>query len=171
MAYTIGYGSSADAGRLQEIERVGGARFRAVGMAEIADHEPTSTEELMEFAELGRLLVARDASASIAAFLIWSPKDGAAYIEEVASDPSHAGQRLGAKLIDRLQDDVQGRCARITLATFRDVPCNAPYYARLGFVECAAAALGPDHEAAWHEQAEFLDMSRRIFMSRVVAPR
>ena len=166
--YTIEYGSAAEVGRLQDIERAAGARFRAIGMAEIAEHEPTAAEELELYAAGRRLLVARDATNRIAAFLVWSPKDGKAYIEEVASDPSDAGRGLGALLIGRLQDEVQGRYTHITLATFRDVPWNAPYYARLGFVECAVQSLGSDHEAAWQDQAELLDMSRRLFMARKV---
>lgn len=169
--YTIEHGSAVDIAWLQDVERAAGARFRSVGMAEVADHEPTAAEDLATYAAQKQLLVARDSHNRIAAFLIWSRKDGCAYIEEVASDPRDAGHRLGAKLIDRLQVEVQGRLPRITLATFRDVPWNAPYYARLGFVACDASELGPDHKAAWHDQAEFLDMSRRVFMTREVVPR
>jgi hypothetical protein len=32
----------------------------------------------------------------------------------------------------------------LTLTTFRDVPWNAPYYARLGFVMLGPAELGPE---------------------------
>lgn len=171
MVYTIEHGSAADAARLRQIERVGGARFREIGMGDIADNDPTPAEILEDRALNNRLLVVRDEAGLAAGFLIWSPKDAAAYIEEVAVHPDHAGQKLAARLIDRLCDEICGRIANISLATFRDVPWNAPYYARLGFVECERATLGPDHEEAWRAQADFLDMSRRLFMCRPVGDR
>jgi GNAT superfamily N-acetyltransferase len=165
VAYTIDVGSPADAGRLRQIERAAGARFRAIGMADIADNEPTPISILEDRAVRRQLLVARDATGAVAGFLIWSPKDGIAYIEEVSVDPVHAGHKLGARMIDRLCADIRTRFDRVSLATFRDVPWNAPYYAKLGFEE-AHASPGPDHDENWRQQAAHLDMSRRLFMTR-----
>ena len=165
MTYTIELGSPAQAGRLREIERVAGARFREIGMGEIAGGEPTPAFILEDRAECRQLLLACDAHSAIAGFLIWSPKDGLAYIEEVSVDPAHAGHKLAARMIDRLCADVRGRFPRVSLATFRDVPWNAPYYAKLGFTEMQVSP-GPDHDETWRRQAESLDMSRRLFMVR-----
>lgn len=166
VAYRVELGSAADAARLRQIERIAGARFREIGMADIADGEPTPLEILEDRALNRRLFVARDDTDVAVGFLIWSPKDAAAYIEEVSVHPDHAGRKLAARLIDRLCDDVRDRFDTVSLATFRDVPWNAPYYARLGFVERDRALLGPEHEEAWRRQADFLDMSRRLFMCR-----
>jgi len=165
VAYTIEYGCPAHAGRLREIERAAGARFQDIGMGAIADNEPTPASILEDRAALRQLLIARDDKGGIAGFLIWSPKDGLAYIEEVSVDPAHAGHRLAARMIDRLCADIRARFDRVSLATFRDVPWNAPYYAKLGFAE-AQTNLGPDHDETWRRQAMNLDMSRRLFMMR-----
>jgi GNAT superfamily N-acetyltransferase len=167
--YRIERGAPAHAPRLQAIERASGARFRDIGMADIAEHEPTPASLLEDRARSGSLYVALDAGAVPVGFLIWSPKDGFAYIEEVSVHPNHAGHRLAARLIDFLAEDVRGRFPAVTLTTFRDVAWNGPYYAKLGFKEFPRDQAGPEHAQSWRDQAEDgLDMSRRLFMSRPV---
>jgi GNAT superfamily N-acetyltransferase len=171
-AYRIERGTAAQARHLQAIERAAGARFRAVGMDDIAEGEPTPMSILEDRADEGRLYVALDEGGTPAGFLIWSPKDGSAYIEEVSAHPDHAGHRLAARMIDRLAEEVDGRHEALTLATFREVPWNAPYYARLGFAEFPLDDAGPQHARAWRQQVENgLDMSRRLFMIRRVQRR
>lgn len=168
--YRIERGAEGHVPRLREIERVAGARFRTIGMDDIADGDPTPADILEDRARGGRLYVALDDTATAAGFLIWSPKDGRAYIEEVSVHPEHAGHRLASRLIDRLGEDARGRFPALTLATFRDVPWNAPYYAKLGFVELPRSEAGPAHEDSWRRQAENgLDMTRRLFMIRALA--
>lgn len=169
MAYRVERGRASQAAQLQQIELVAGARFREIGMADVADHEPTPKAIFEDRAEVGQLLVACDDTGEIAGFLIWSPKDGMAYIEEVAVHTAHGGRRVGAQLIDRLAQDARGRFPAITLTTFRDVPWNGPYYAKLGFKEFPRDQAGPDHAQSWQDQADVgLDMSRRLFMSRAL---
>jgi ribosomal protein S18 acetylase RimI-like enzyme len=168
-AYVIERGVAAQVARLREIERAAGARFRAIGMEDIADGDVTPASILEARAESSQLYVARDPTGAVAGFLIWSAKDGLAYIEEVSVHPDHAGHRLAARMIDELAQDVKGRHSALTLATFRDVDWNAPYYARLGFVELPRKDIGPQHQISWKEQAKHgLDMTRRLFMIREV---
>ena len=167
MTYRIERGTAAQAGRLREIEVAAGTLFRSIGMEDVAEGDATPAAILEARADLGRLYVALDESSSPAGFLIWSPKDGLAYIEETSVHPDHAGHRLAARLIDRLAEDARGKHAAITLATFRDVPWNAPYYARLGFTELPRERVGPEHQLSWKHQAENgLDMTQRLFMIR-----
>jgi len=57
--------------------------------------------------------------------------------------------------------------AAVTLSTFRSVPWNAAYYARLGFRELGAGELTPGLQAVLREEAEFgLDMTDRVCMRR-----
>lgn len=166
-AYRIEPGRASDAARLREIERAAGDRFRAIGMEEIAEGDVTPASILENRADAGHLYVACAGDDMIAGFLMWSAKDGLAYIEEVSVHPAHAGHRLAARMIDRLAEDVRGRHAALTLATFRDVEWNAPYYARLGFEELPLDRVGPQHQVSWKQQAKNgLDMTRRLFMIR-----
>lgn len=59
----------------------------------------------------------------------------------------------------------------MTLTTFRDVPWNAPFYARAGFRELAAAELSPElAELVREEAARGLDPERRVVMRCPLAP-
>ena len=56
---------------------------------------------------------------------------------------------------------------QIQLSTFRHIPWNAPFYARLGFRELADSELGPDLLAERRHEADAgLDMTKRVFMRR-----
>jgi hypothetical protein len=58
----------------------------------------------------------------------------------------------------------------LTLSTFRAVPWNGPYYARLGFVELRTEELTPGLTEILAEETAFgLDPAERIFMRRPVA--
>ena len=58
----------------------------------------------------------------------------------------------------------------LTLSTFRSVPWNAPYYARLGFSELPATEMTPGLiEILAAETAFGLDPAERVFMRRTVA--
>lgn len=167
--YSIELGRAEHARELQAIERAAGARFASIDMADVARGEPTPTTILEDRARSSQLYIAVARDRGLAGFLIWSPKDGRAYIEEVSVHPDHAGHRLAARMIDRLAAHVRGKLAALSLATFRDVPWNAPYYAKLGFVELPREGAGPAHEQSWRRQAEDgLDMTRRLFMTRAL---
>jgi hypothetical protein len=70
-------------------------------------------------------------------------------------------RRLGAALIAALEP----AWSALLLSTFRDVPWNAPYYARLGFR--VVEPLTPALEVIRAEHlARGLDESRRVFMRK-----
>lgn len=167
-AYTIERGHLSHLRQIPPLEREAGARFKQIGMDDVAAGEVTPLSILEERVARGSLYVALASNGGVAGFLIWSPKDGRAYIEEVSVHPDHAGHRLAARLIEQLAADVHGSHAALSLTTFRDVPWNAPYYAKLGFRELARENAGPEHEESWRHQAEHLDMSRRLFMTKSI---
>jgi ribosomal protein S18 acetylase RimI-like enzyme len=133
---------------LRKIERDAGRAFATIGMPEIAAHEPLSVTELESFVRAGHAWVAVDASGHPIGYILSDVVDGCAHIEQVSVAPAHARRGIGTALINRLDADAaaENRPA-LTLTTFRDVPWNAPYYARLGFVVLGTAAQGPELRA------------------------
>jgi hypothetical protein len=89
-----------------------------------------------------------DASDHPVGYLLSDVVDGCAHIEQVSVALALARGGVGAALIDRVDADAtaENRPA-LTLTTFRDVPWNAPYYARLGFVVLGPAEQGPELRA------------------------
>ncbi|MFJ2739779.1 GNAT family N-acetyltransferase [Streptomyces sp. NPDC087440] len=129
---TIRRARPAELPLLQDIERAAGAPFRELGMAEIADDDPPPLDLLDCYQHEGRAWVFEDAAGLPGAYLIWQEIDGAAHIDQVSVHPRMARRGAGRALIAHLARE-SGYDA-LTLTTFVEVPWNAPYYARLGFV-------------------------------------
>ena len=98
-------------------------------MVELAEDEPTAAEILVHRISTGGLLVASDEAGSPVAFVMFREVDGCAYIEQTDVLPSHAGKRIGAALIDEVEERArEASWPALLLSTFKDVPWNAPYY-------------------------------------------
>jgi GNAT superfamily N-acetyltransferase len=66
-------------------------------------------------------------------------KNNAAHLEQLSVQPDHAGHGIGRALLRAACDWARAQgYTDLTLATYRDVPWNGPFYASEGFVE-----LGP----------------------------
>ena len=93
-----------------------------------------------------------------------------AHIDQVSVISAHARRGLGATLIENLAATArtEGRPA-LTLTTFRDVPWNAPYYQRLGFVIVDPAEQEPQLAAlVSRESATIPSDAPRVAMRRSV---
>lgn len=153
---------------LPEIEKRSGRLFREIGMDAVADDDPPSDEEFLSFHDSGLLWVIAEKSAQPAGFLAAKILDGCAYLHQISVDPEFQGGGLGRRLIEEFCTWAKGRgYPLVTLSTFRNVPWNGPYYARLGFKEAASKDLGPQHHLVQqHEQEDGLDVTQRCFMKR-----
>lgn len=151
---------------LRRIERAAGAAFAVVGLPEVAADEPRPLVHLEAFRVAGRAWVATDAADRPVAYLVARVVDGRAHLEQVSVDPVHRGAGLGAALVEHVATwaRADGR-AELSLTTFRDVPWNAPYYARLGFAELHA--FGPELAAiVAAERRELPPRAARVAMVR-----
>jgi GNAT superfamily N-acetyltransferase len=77
-------------------------------------------------------------------FVMFRPVEDRAYVEQLDVLPAFAGRRIGAALLDAVAERARAAGLEgLSLSTFREVPWNAPYYRRLGFVDVPDAALTP----------------------------
>jgi GNAT superfamily N-acetyltransferase len=91
--------------------------------------------------EQGLALVAESASVPVA-FILVVPKDGAAHILEIAVAQAQQGRGCGRELISLAEAwAAKAGFSEMTLTTFRDVPWNAPFYAKSGY---HVFEVGPD---------------------------
>lgn len=147
---------------LMDIEHAAAEQFRSIGIPAIADLGPFNDEELAGFVNAGLAWVASDDSDVPVGFLVAEVVDGCLYIAEVNVHPRAARQGLGRQLIDHA---ASGEYAALVLTTFRDVPWNAPYYRRLGFVVLADDEVTPGLRAIREYQATIgLDRWPRVCM-------
>jgi len=158
-----------DAGRLQAIQLAAGNAFRDIGMPAAADTFPLPPESLSGYRRAGRAWVAADEHDEPVGFVVADVVDGRAHIEQVSVHPAHAGQRIGAMLLDYVADWAAGQdISAMTLITFRGVPWNAPYYERLGFRELAEAEVTPGLAALNADQGG--NSAARVCMLRELPP-
>jgi GNAT superfamily N-acetyltransferase len=154
-----------DVGRLQAIQLAAGNAFRDVGMPAVAESPPLPAESLSGYRRAGRAWVAADEYDDPVGFVVADVVDGRVHIEQVSVHPAHAGQRIGAMLLDYVAAWAEGQdLTGMTLITFRGVPWNAPYYERLGFRELADAEVSPGLAAL--KAAEGGNLSARVCMLR-----
>ena len=153
---------------LREIERDAGRAFASIGMPEIAADEPLSVTELECFVRAGHAWVVADASDHPVGYLLSDVVDGCAHIQQVSVARAFARRGVGAALIDHLDADAAARnLPAMTLTTFRDVPWNAPYYARLGFVVLHPAEHGRELRALIERETSSIPGSAsRVAMRR-----
>lgn len=147
--------------RLQEIERVAGKAFAAVGLEFVAEDEPFSVAELSDLLAHDGLWVYGDPAM---AYIATVPVDGLLHIEQVSVDPAYARRGIGRALIDH----AAGRAGTaVTLTAYTDVPWNGPYYERLGFRPLADSELTEGlRRIRAHETAHGLDIRPRQAMRR-----
>ncbi|WP_431695857.1 GNAT family N-acetyltransferase [Kocuria rhizophila] len=137
---------------LPAIEAAAGEAFRSIGMPEVADDPLPDVQRLKRHASAGRAWVAT-VDNQVVAYALAVLRDGSAHLEQVSVHPDHAGQRIGANLIDAVTSWARDRGdERLTLTTFADVPWNAPYYRKLGFRALPDDALGPQLAAELSEE-------------------
>ena len=129
---------------VQEIERRAATRLATVGLPAAAELPIHPLDALQADLERGRLLVATDDHDRPVGFAVFALHDDEAHLEELDVVPEHAGHGLGRRLIQAVVAQTQeAGLSRLVLTTFRDVPFNAPFYARLGFEVVDEPHLSP----------------------------
>jgi GNAT superfamily N-acetyltransferase len=157
---------------LRSIERNAGRAFAAIGMEAIAVDEPRTAAALEAFREAGHAWVAVDDTDSPIAYLLSAIVDDRAHIEQVSVAPDHSRRGIGALLIEHLATAAraEGR-GSLTLTAFRDVPWNAPYYQRLGFVIVEPPDQRPQLAAlVARERSSIPGHASRVAMRRNLTP-
>lgn len=126
----------ADIEAMRRIERRAAALFAAT-----PGYEFCVTAALRDEAEhqhvlaVGRTFLALAEDGAPAGFAMLQPLDGEAHLVEIDVDPDYQRRGLARRLIEEACAWAVSRSLRaMTLTTYRDIPWNAPYYARLGFV-------------------------------------
>ena len=153
---------------LPAIQLAAGAAFRDIGMAAIADSAPLSASALTAYQRAGHAWVAVTADDVPGGFIVVDLIDGRAHIEQLSVHPDHARRGVGRLLINHVDRWAAGQdIDALTLATFRAVPWNGPYYARLGFRDMAPAEITAGLAALLNEEAAHgIDPAARVCMCR-----
>lgn len=133
----------ADAKLLPAIETSAAQAFRVIeDLAWLADSPPIPVERHRQLIALSTCWVAVDGENRPQGFLSAERYGRDLHIHELSVMQSLQGQGTGRLLIEAAKDYARSsRLAFVTLTTFKNVPWNAPFYARAGFQIKATADL------------------------------
>lgn len=130
--------------------------------------ETTSPEALTRAQRDGHLWVVLADDAPVGFAHVEAIEPEAVHLEEIDVHPEHGRRGLGTTLVLHVcRWAVLNGFESITLTTFRDVPWNMPFYARLGFDVIPDQELSSALRAVVEdEHRRGLDLSRRVVMRR-----
>jgi GNAT superfamily N-acetyltransferase len=136
-------------------------------------NEATDCDTLADAASQGRLWVALAGDVPVGFALVEMLADDLPYLDEVDVEPSHGRRGLGSALVRTVCEwATTSGFSMVTLTTFRAVPWNLPFYARLGFVEIPSDKLRPELVAVVADEATrgLTPETRAVMAYRCVSP-
>ncbi|QXZ17089.1 GNAT family N-acetyltransferase [Pseudomonas sp. AO-1] len=145
MSFVVRRARQNDAAALPAIERSAAELFRTdPTLAWLADTDVASAAQHRQFIDHAHVWVAENTSAQLAGFIRALDVGNQLHIEELSVGLVFQGQGVGRQLLLAAIEHARREQMRaVTLTTFRDVPWNARFYQRMGFVEVAPG----EHEA------------------------
>ncbi len=164
--YRIRAARLADVPSLAAIERAAAAQFRTLGFEGDFLDETEDPAALADAIREGRLWVAERDGAPVGFAIGYVLDGGEAWLDEIDVHPDHGRRGIGRALVETVIGWARGLGApSLGLTTFRDVPWNAPFYAKVGFREepasdCSAAV----REILADEAARGLPAEKRLAM-------
>lgn len=154
--------------RLQGIEARAARLFPASHLPEALRGGVTPLGDLRAGARAGWLRVARIPAGDPVGFALAEPAGAALHLLEMDVEPEHGGRGIGRALLRAVVADACAAGFRaVTLTTFRDLPWNAPFYAREGFEVLEGDALAPRLRRLLEAEARLgVDSTLRVAMER-----
>ena len=135
--------TAADVSRLPDVERSSASAFLTQpDLAWIAEDRVLSEAQHLGFIATGMHWVAVDAEDGPVGFLAAERFGAELHIWELSVRRERQGRGIGRRLLAEACAAAEGMgLAVATLTTFRDVPWNAPFYAKVGFTLVEDEAL------------------------------
>ena len=165
--YRIALARASDLPQLAAIE-LSAATLLAGHAPESVLTETTSHDVFTAAQRAGHLWVALSGDAPVGFAHVVVLEPAVAHLEEIDVLPEHGRRGLGSRLVMAVCDWAESAGYRsVTLTTFRDVPWNMPFYARLGFEVIPPEALSPALQSVVRDETRRgLDPTRRVAMRR-----
>jgi predicted N-acetyltransferase YhbS len=168
--YSIRRRRPDDDAALLRVENRAAQLFRAHGYAGVADAPIPDIAWLRDMMNGQDVWVAADGQDAPVGFAVAGQAPPFLHLRELSVDPAHGRKGLGRALVLAVHDAARGAgLAGTSLTTFRDVPFNAPFYGRLGFVELPLDEAPQELAAIFHaEVPEGVAAEKRVLMVRRV---
>ncbi|MBB1581095.1 GNAT family N-acetyltransferase [Serratia sp. OS31] len=154
MSLQIRLAQPQDIAQLMAVEHSAAQLFRQQpAWRFIAEGPVMSADRHADFIQRQHEWLAESTAGEVAGFIAVVPQSQDWHIAELSVGANWQRQGIGRRLLIEVaaQAALLG-AQRLTLTTFIDVPWNAPYYRRLGFMPIAAERLSPSLRAGVAEE-------------------
>ena len=167
--FVVRDGNEADIDALLEVERRAARLLLDLGGHDVLAMHALTADDLARGARAGWLKVAESEGRPVG-FALAGEADANAHLFEIDVLPEHGRRGIGGALLESVCAKAASRgYPAITLTTLRDVPWNAPFYAKRGFVEFDEAAWGDRLRGiVGHERQHGFTAGQRVAMRRVL---
>lgn len=169
--YVIRSRRAEDDPLLVGVENRAAELFRDHGYAGIAEDPIANVEELRAMIGTNQVWVATTDADEPVGYAVAGRLGEFFHLRELSVDPVHGRRGIGAALVRTVIAAANAaEAAGISLTTFRSVPFNAPFYAKLGFSELPLAqAPRALSDAFRNELPAGIAESERVLMVRPAA--
>jgi GNAT superfamily N-acetyltransferase len=175
---TLELGYSIRSARIEEltllahIEQSAAIRFLDTPYSFLVDATPLPLDFVQQRFQAGQVWVAVDQQDTVIGFAITREVDDTLYLQEIDIEPQHGQKGLGYALVDTIRSWAKlSGYAVMSLSTFRDIPWNAPFYAKLGFRILDESELTAGfQQIRWQEREAGLPISDRVIMHCELQP-
>lgn len=151
---------------LGALEQRAAERFRTSAHPYAAQLPSFDPDQLAELHRAGTVWVAEAGAGQLVGFVVAGYLGDDPYLHELDVEVAWGRQGVGRALIRRVAEWARDAGhASLLLATFADVPWNAPYYERLGFATIPLAEYGPSMLAQRRADAALgMPVASRVMM-------
>lgn len=173
LTYRIRLARAEEVARLRKIEDEAATLFSGVGLIDEALDMSFPLEDLDRLIGIGQVWVACLDDESPVGMVIAAVREGDVYIEEMAVLPAHGRCGLGTRLLATVCAWAQAAgYPAVTLATFRDVSWNGPFYRKHGFRDLQPLEWTPGMRAIRDQEAEHgLRVDARVLCATILVSR
>jgi len=168
--FTIRRARPADIPLLGPVERSAAQIFRSVNLDFLTDGPTVDQTFLATMAQSNHLWVAVSRMDEPIGFVGGENIDGNFHLVEISVAKPFQGQGIGRFLMGQMTEAVRREGYRtITLTTYRDLPWNGRWYARMGFSEIPVLEMGPEYWQIWQIEARHgFNMGTRCLMRKIL---
>ena len=151
---------------IRALELAGAAMFSFEDLPPSIRYRVSDFETLATAIRESRLWIAKNTADKTIGFVMAEIIDEEVHLSEVDVSPEYGRRGVGTSLVQWVCDWSRERgSGAVTLTTFRHIPWNAPFYARLGFETIAESELGPGLCSLMEEEAAAgLNIQKRVCM-------
>jgi len=152
--YAIGLARAEELPRLPEIERRACDLFLQFPFTAALPLLLTPLSDFEAAQTAGLLWVGRTGEGEPVGFALVEGFGAHLHLEELDVLPEHGRKGLGTRLVHEVCRFAGAHGRSLTLCTFRQIPWNAPFYARLGFRELRPEEWSPALAQRMRDEAE-----------------